>query len=533
MDAGPLKLLMLPRSRRRRCLCQRPLCVLLFLLARTIAFQQRLAFPHRPFLRIPKRRPATTSSSSAEFNNKSTSDEPTTKTDPNEDPQLSEVNVAYKSRYDLTYDPTEERYRSTQRQRSARPRLLSWLSVAFVPAAVTPEYYSFMRWRILQRFVNANLNVFGTQCLVLSLGVATSHAQLGALSAALQWVLKDALGKVVRMAWASKMGSRMDSDAKRWRMRSAFSYGLGNFLEISTYMVPQFFLLLAALSNCCKQVSMLTSSSTRSAIFNTFRDGSGENIGDISAKGEAQVAIVDLVGLATGVTLSKAVVGTSIHAILSIYAILQSLELACVYRQLRAVKFRVLNFERMMTLVTAYCHGLQMPSPTEMAKSERMFRPPNLLFRRQVAFGSLGRSKLSPNELKRLLGIFQSERFLLMVGANVKRPARQFFKSHRDLLQENCHIVLHSEASNGDIVKSTLALHVLRRRLVESSLGPAAVRCSDCYDLIQESLDEANELFGAFFRETSKRGWESPSKSMFGRVRMRAEWPRGGSMPKQ
>jgi Vitamin B6 photo-protection and homoeostasis len=345
--------------------------------------------------------------------------------------ELSEVNVVYQARSRLVYDAVNERYKSnrmpssssssSKRQRGLR-RLLTWLNVAFVPAAVTGNYYRFMTWRLWHRFINANLNVFGTQCLVLSLGVggltkatSLSHAQLGALSAALQWVMKDALGKLVRMAWASKMGSHMDGDAKRWMMRSAFSFGLGNFLEIATYMLPHLFLVLAALSNCCKQVSMLTGSSTKSAIFNTFRDGSmAENIGDISAKGEAQVAIVDLVGLATGVILSKAVVGTSIHAILVIYAILQSFELACVYRQIRSVEFRVLNFERMMTIITAFCDGVQIPTPPEMARSERMMRPPDRLCRRQVAFGSLSRCKLSPDELKRLLDIFQNERFLLL-----------------------------------------------------------------------------------------------------------------------
>ena len=32
-----------------------------------------------------------------------------------------------------------------------------------------------------------------------------------------------------------------------------------------------------------------------------------ENIGDITAKGEAQIAVVDLLGIASGVTLSKIV----------------------------------------------------------------------------------------------------------------------------------------------------------------------------------------------------------------------------------
>ncbi|CAN0427582.1 unnamed protein product, partial [Ectocarpus sp. 13 AM-2016] len=53
--------------------------------------------------------------------------------------------------------------------------------------------------------------------LLLALGIKAKR--LGA-AAAMSWVLKDALGKFGRILWASKMGRRFDSDAKRWRFRS-------------------------------------------------------------------------------------------------------------------------------------------------------------------------------------------------------------------------------------------------------------------------------------------------------------------------
>ena len=88
----------------------------------------------------------------------------------------------------------------------------------------------------------------------------------------------------VRMVWASKMGRKFDPDAKRWRYRSSLLFALGNGLEVMTYVYPAFFLLLATTANACKQMSMLTSSATRNAIYNSFRDGTRENIGDITAK---------------------------------------------------------------------------------------------------------------------------------------------------------------------------------------------------------------------------------------------------------
>ena len=78
---------------------------------------------------------------------------------------------------------------------------------------------------------------------------------------------------------------------------------------------------------------MLTSSATRNALYNSFKridgvdggkssdsvhgrnstvtggrrrsGGASENIGDITAKGEAQIAVVDLLGIASGICLSS------------------------------------------------------------------------------------------------------------------------------------------------------------------------------------------------------------------------------------
>lgn len=137
----------------------------------------------------------------------------------------------------------------------------------------------------------------------MGLGIKSKHASTLGLSAALNWVLKDALGKIVRMVWASRMGRKFDPDAKRWRYRSSLLFAVGNGLEVLTYVYPSLFLLLATLANSLKQMSMLTSSSTRNAVYNSF--ASKENIGDITAKGEAQIAFVDLFGIASGIFLSS------------------------------------------------------------------------------------------------------------------------------------------------------------------------------------------------------------------------------------
>jgi hypothetical protein len=490
---------------------------------------------------------------------------------------IAEVDVVYGSRTSLVYDPVSERYIPTSHPdnnndndhtshdsksksdnkliQGWRTRILPGLRHSFLPEGVYPSYYRFIRWRILQRFVNANVHVFGTQSLLMGLGLKT-HS-LG-LSAALNWVLKDALGKIARMAWASKMGQKFDSDAKRWRFRSSLVFAFGNALEITTYMFPSLFLVWATLANCCKQTSMLTSSSTRTAIYNSFRDGTRENIGDITAKGEAQIAVVDLLGIASGVTLSK-MVGMSVKSVFRIYIILQLVELFCLYHEIRAVEFRVLNFERLAQLVTTFIHMnnetqqeqqslvVLLPTPQEMARTEKIFLPPQHLSRRAIAFGSLGRAKLAPDELEQLLRIFRNEKFLLVVGTNVKNRRQQqrrrrrgrglfWLVSHqqrRPHPEDQCHIVLHTDATNVDIVKSTLALSLLRQALVVQQNSTEEqkheMRSLDYMTVIQSCYQNANRLFPFLLKSMAVAGWAPPARFMFGRVTMRADWPLGVS----
>lgn len=537
-------------------------------------------------------------------------------------PELHSVDVRYNRRSPLKYDALSGRYLdialtelskhnittiNDNQDDTILQKVSQFLHSAFVPEGVSDSYYRYMKWRIFQRFVNANVHVIGTQSLLMGLrgmqqsgGVAGAvvstaakgGAALGAV-AATNWVLKDTLGKVVRMAWASKMGRKFDPDAKRWRFRASLIYALGNGLEVSTYLHPQYFLVLAMLANSCKQMSMLTSSATRNALYNSFRRdgapvapitagsnatsstignrrGSGgvENIGDITAKGEAQIAVVDLLGIASGICLSRAV-GVSVQNVFSVWIILQIMEIFCMYHEMRSVVYKTFNFERMYTVLgkllleedgvnqnneqdtetgtrQKYKFTGHIPTPEQIAEKEKIFLPPDHLARRAIAYGSPGRTVLDPEELDILINdVFRGERYFLVVGQDVKNQrglsarVRQWMGRGTGSSidpQEQCHIVLHADANNLDILKSALALVILRKKLVtkmkKGTPNPnlnggdptPALRSRDCITVIREARTEANDIFPHFLRELTKQGWRPPLRSMLGRVSARAEW---------
>lgn len=192
-------------------------------------------------------------------------------------------------------------------------------------------------------------------------------------------------------------------------------YAAGNGLEIITYVFPASFLLIATCANCLKQISMLTSSATRNAIYRSFA-AEKNNIGEISAKGEAQIAVVDLLGMTFGICLSHAV-GTSRLSIgityglalclscfaqpqlprpnlhsphhplttfsppraglpqlpdgVRSYLVLSSVDIFAIYQEIRSVVFKSLNFERTGIVLRQYIasNGSVVVAPGEVGEA--------------------------------------------------------------------------------------------------------------------------------------------------------------------
>ncbi len=169
------------------------------------------------------------------------------------------------SLYSASSSPSIIPTRTSNSQSSAYNTFIRFLKRHFLPSGdLTPDYYTYTVWRLIQRLNTAICSVFSTQALLLALGF--NGKSLG-ISAATMWVLKDALGKVTRVLWAGAHGRKFDSDAKKWRFRSSLLYALGNGLEVLTVVMPSMFLVIAALANSMKQISILTFSATRNAMY--------------------------------------------------------------------------------------------------------------------------------------------------------------------------------------------------------------------------------------------------------------------------
>lgn len=410
----------------------------------------------------------------------------------------------------LVWDENKGAYLPYEAPVSENPFLSAYIHAkeflrhSFVPDDVSRDYFSFTRWRCTQRFIAATVNVFGTQALLLALGIKSRG--LGA-TAAMTWVLKDALAKVGRIAWAGKMGRRFDADAKRWRFRSSLLYASGSGLEIVTYIFPASFLLLATSANALKQMSMLTSSATRNTIYRSF--ALGENIGDITAKGEAQIAVVDMLGILSGICLSKAV-GTSRLSIGLAYLILTLLDICAIYRENRSVVFTTLNYERASLLIDDFVSsGEKLSSPDKadpqsISKREHIFLPSR---RSPNTFRTVSGAGLSAPLLAELSKIFQGDKFLL---AHTRR--------------KGLSIVLHTSAGGQDTLKSLMALRYMEEAIrLDTEKGLDVLESEAILRHAKQAQLKASESLEDFLTVVGSCGWFT-HKFMFGNIRRRSDW---------
>lgn len=124
------------------------------------------------------------------------------------------------------------------------------------------------------------------------------------------------------------------------------------------------------------QISILTSSATRGTFYKQFA-GNNENLGDITAKGDAQVAVADLIGMVIGIELAR-LAGTNALAVWGCYGVLSSLDFWFILKSLDMIVFRFLNLERSFMCAYHYVNDPEraVPTPEELSKQEPVVNRP-------------------------------------------------------------------------------------------------------------------------------------------------------------
>ncbi|KAI3993219.1 hypothetical protein MKX01_009962 [Papaver californicum] len=368
------------------------------------------------------------------------------------------------------------------------------------PDSVTPSYVPYMTWRALKHFFGGAMGVFTTQSLLSSVGVSRNTAASGAV--AINWILKDGAGRVGKMLFA-RQGKKFDNDLKQLRFAGDLLMELGAGIELATAAVPHLFLPLACAANVAKNVAAVTSTSTRTPIYKAF--AKGENIGDVTAKGECVGNIADLLGTGLSIIISKrnpSLVAT--FSLLSCGYVLSS------YQEVKSVVLRTLNRTRFSVAVESFLKTGQVPSLQEGNLKENVFSLPWMKDKPILLGPRFKDAFQEPASYLALVPLFEKERYIVAYNPS----------------KGNVCALLKDQAESDDILKAAFHAHVLlhfiRSSSEQSSVKHAASDSTNflghfstqhplptTFDLdqIAESCKVVSASYGLFKRKAAEQGW--------------------------
>lgn len=246
------------------------------------------------------------------------------------------------------------------------------------PSSVAPGYGRFAAFGFCASVAGSAAMVLSTQTLLLAVGIVghhdntnQSHVSASILAGALNWVLKDGIGQLGGVWFASYMGrtaSQFDASPKYWRMVAAFALDSATLLEITSPMFPSTWVLaVASIANIGKNIGFLTASASRAALHQSLAKVG--NLGDVTAKAGSQSMAASVFGTALGIGLSP-VLGDVPHFVMGFLG-LSCIHLGCNYLALKAVPLSHFDRHRLHILMHAHFkEGGVILDPSQVASQE-------------------------------------------------------------------------------------------------------------------------------------------------------------------
>ncbi|GAY42811.1 hypothetical protein CUMW_069750 [Citrus unshiu] len=194
----------------------------------------------------------------------------------------------------------------------------------------------YVKWKFLHRLFSSALQVLATQAMFRAIGIGHSHSLPAA--AALNWVMKDGLGRLCRVRFLTSV---------------MFSLSIG--VELLTPVFPQYFLLLASLANIAKQISLACYLATGGSKvgFTIFPWCIDVIIPYDQSAVHRSFAVADNLGLP-----------------FVVYPIFSAIDLLGIYQALKHVHLQTLTKDRLEIILDKWIESGHVPSPAEVSKDE-------------------------------------------------------------------------------------------------------------------------------------------------------------------
>ncbi|XP_031254309.1 protein root UVB sensitive 4-like [Pistacia vera] len=239
----------------------------------------------------------------------------------------------------------------------------------FLPKQVSENYMNYVKWKFLHRVFSSALQVLATQAMFRAIGIGYSRSLPAA--AALNWVLKDGLGRFCRCIYTASLASAFDTNLKRVRFSTSVLFSLSIGVELLTPVFPKYFLLLASIANIAKQISLACYLATGSAVHRSF--AVADNLGEVSAKAQIQTVCFDNLGLMIAASFNMLLKNNQrLQAGLPfvVYPIFSAIDLFGIYQGLKHVHLQTITKDRLEIILDKWIESGHVPSPAEVSKEE-------------------------------------------------------------------------------------------------------------------------------------------------------------------
>ncbi|KAJ1547914.1 hypothetical protein HK096_009160 [Nowakowskiella sp. JEL0078] len=236
----------------------------------------------------------------------------------------------------------------TSLSRTIKSNFISAFLPKGFPHTVSKDYLPYTSYFFIQSVTGTITSTLSLQALLLAIGLSSQTA-LG-LAATTTWIVKDGLGLLGGVIYASVISNKFDSHPKQFRFSSAVVLQVATVAELVTPLVPGYFLLLASVSNIAKNIAWLASSATRASMHKGFCVV--DNLGDVTGKAGAQSTAAGLVGTAGGILISW-MFGAGYEILTGVFGPLLFVNLCAAYLANVAVATRTLDVQRAELLLAS------------------------------------------------------------------------------------------------------------------------------------------------------------------------------------
>ncbi|XP_040452219.1 RUS family member 1 isoform X4 [Falco naumanni] len=166
------------------------------------------------------------------------------------------------------------------------------------PESVSPDYLQYQCWDALQALCSTLTGALATRAVLQAVGVGDSAATV--TGATLTWVLRDGVGMVTRIAFAWLQGTRLDCEAKQWRLAADVLNDVALVLELLAPAWPPTGPALLTLAAAVKVplpqcIVGVAGGATRAAL--AVHQARRDNMADVAAKDSSQETLVNGAGL--------------------------------------------------------------------------------------------------------------------------------------------------------------------------------------------------------------------------------------------